>query len=58
MSIEILSKKELKGFNTVPSMNYKEKEYYFEIKNELLKKLQENYKTENIAIFIHLFGYF
>jgi hypothetical protein len=39
MSIEILSKKELKAFNTAPSMNYKEKEYYFEIKNELLKKL-------------------
>jgi TnpA family transposase len=58
MNIEILTKTELKHFNSVQSLNYKEKEYYFKIKDTLLQKLQENYKIENIAIFIHLFGYF
>jgi len=58
VSIEILTQKELKIFNSAQSLNYKEKEYYFTIQDDLLKKLIENYKIENIAIFIHLFGYF
>ena len=58
MSIEILTQKELKVFNSAQSMSYEEKKYYFTIQDDLLKKLIENYKIENIAIFIHLFGYF
>ena len=58
MNIEILTQRELKLFNSAQSLSYKEKEHCFEIKDDLLKKLQENYKIENIAIFIHLFGYF
>ena len=58
MNLEILTQKELKLFNYAQPLSYKEKEYCFEIKDDLLKKLQENYKVENISIFIHLFGYF
>ncbi|WP_121628906.1 DUF4158 domain-containing protein [Poseidonibacter antarcticus] len=58
MNIEILTQQELKIFNVAKLLNYKEKEYCFEIKDDLLQKLKENYKIENIAIFIHLFGYF
>jgi len=50
MSIEILSKKELKAFNSTESVNYQEKEYYFTIQDDLLKKLIDNYKMVNMAL--------
>ena len=47
MSIEILSKKELKAFNSAEPMNYQEKEYYFTIQDDLLKKLIDNYNESS-----------
>lgn len=58
MNIEILSKAELKLFNTIVPLTFKQKKHYFEIEKCLLKKLENNYKIENIPIFILLFGYF
>ena len=58
MNIEILTQKELKLFNSAQSLSYKEKEYYFEIQEDLLQKLKKQNKIENIPIFIFLFGYF
>jgi len=58
MNIEILTKNELKFFNTTQLLTYKQKEYYFEIQDDLLQKLKKQNKIENIPIFIFLFGYF
>ena len=58
MNIEILPKSELKLFNSPQKLNYKQKEYFFEIQEALLQKLKNNYKIENIPIFLLLFGYF
>ena len=58
MEIEILTKNEIILMNNPPALNYQQKEYYFNISGDLLENLQINYKKENIAYFILLYGYF
>ncbi len=58
MEIDILTKSEVILLNNPPLLNYQQKEYYFNISGDLLENLQINYKKENIAFFILLFGYF
>ena len=58
MEIEILTKNEVTSFNNPPTLNYKQKEYFFSLNDNLLDTLIINYKKENIAYFILLYGYF
>ena len=58
MEIEILTKNEVILLNTPTPLNNQQKEYYFNINGDLLENLQINYKKENIAYFILLYGYF
>jgi len=58
MEILVLDNKELKKYIKPPILNNQEKNYYFTIPNYLLDKAFSNYKIENIAIFIILWGYF
>ena len=52
--LNILTKKEINVFESAPVFNYKEKNYYFNVEDCLLEKVD----ISNHIYFVILYGYF
>lgn len=58
MEVQVLTKEELTRFNTSPSFNYEQKNYFFKINDTLLEKITSVLKMDNATYFIAFYGYF